>query len=374
MKITIVQGAFFPVPPIRGGAIEKIWFALGKVFVARGHSVTHISRAHEELPDEETIDGVHHLRVPGYDAPRSMLALKFRDLLYTRRAIGLLRRLPRADLVVTNTFWLPLLIRSEKFGRLYVHVARYPKGQMRLYSHAARLQTVSQTIRDTIIAEAPELAPKVSYVPNPVIRAAAPPTPVPRRREILYVGRLHPEKGVQLLIAAFALLTPEQRADWRLVILGPSAASAGGGGEEYEAELHRLAAPVADRVDFIGPIYDPAVLDAYYARASLFVYPSIAEKGETFGVAPLEAMACGCPALVSDLACFREFLVENVNGFRFDHRTSDPARTLAVRLAELLADPAKLAATAPAALAKADEFSAERVSDLYLADFQATLA
>ena len=373
MKITIVQGAFFPVPPIRGGAIEKIWFALGKVFAARGHSVTHISRAFPGLADEETIDGVRHLRVRGHDAPRSMLALKLYDLFYTLRAIAALRRLPRADLVVTNTFWLPLLVRSEKFGRLYVHVARYPKGQMRIYAHAARLQTVSQPIRETIIAEAPELAPKVCCVPNPVIRgsaAVAPPDAPPRRREILYVGRLHPEKGVHLLIEAFARLTPEQRADWRLVILGPAAASAGGGGEEYEGGLRGLAAPVSDRVDFIGPIYDAVALDGYYARASLFVYPSIAEHGETFGLAPLEAMACGCPALVSDLACFQEFLIEDVNGFRFDHRGADPAGTLALKLSALLSAPERLAAAAPAALQRAGEFSVERIATMYLEDFQ----
>jgi len=370
VKITIVQGAFFPVPPIRGGAIEKIWFALGKVFAARGHRVTHISRTFAGLPDEETIDGVRHLRVRGHDAPRSMLALKLYDLFYTLRALAALRRLPRADLVVTNTFWLPLLVRSEKFGRLYVHVARYPKGQMRLYAHAARLQTVSQPIRDTIIAEAPALAPKVSYVPNPVIRATATNLDAPRRREVLYVGRLHPEKGVHLLIEAFARLSSAARADWRLVILGPSAASAGGGGGEYEADLRRLAAPVSDRVDFIGPIYDAVALDGYYARASLFVYPSIAEHGETFGLAPLEAMACGCPALVSDLACFQEFLIEDVNGFRFDHRGADPAGTLALKLSALLSAPERLAAAAPAALQRAGEFSVERIATMYLEDFQ----
>jgi glycosyltransferase involved in cell wall biosynthesis len=374
LKITIVQGAFFPVPPIRGGAIEKIWFALGKVIAARGHEVTHISRTFPDLQDDETIDGVRHLRVRGHDAPSSMLALKCYDLLYTLRALRLLRRLPRADLVVTNTFWLPLLVRSEKFGRLYVHVARYPRGQMRLYGHAARLQTVSQPIRDAIVHETPQLARRVSYVPNPVIRGAANSTTIPRRREVLYVGRLHPEKGVHLLIEAFARMPANARADWRLVIVGPSAASAGGGGEDYESGLRHRAGPLGESVEFVGPIYDATALDEFYSRAALFVYPSLAERGETFGVAPLEAMACGCPALVSDLACFREFLVEDVNGFRFDHRTADPAATLAALLAALLDDPARLAATEPAARRKADEFSVERVADLYLADFQAVLA
>jgi hypothetical protein len=40
MRITIVQGAFLPVPPVLGGAVEKIWFALGKEFASRGHGDT----------------------------------------------------------------------------------------------------------------------------------------------------------------------------------------------------------------------------------------------------------------------------------------------------------------------------------------------
>ena len=35
MKITIVQGAFLPVPPLMGGAVENIWFALGQDFARR---------------------------------------------------------------------------------------------------------------------------------------------------------------------------------------------------------------------------------------------------------------------------------------------------------------------------------------------------
>ena len=54
MKITIVQGAFLPVPPLLGGAVEKCWQALGQEFARRGHQVTHVSRAYGDLPARET--------------------------------------------------------------------------------------------------------------------------------------------------------------------------------------------------------------------------------------------------------------------------------------------------------------------------------
>ena len=65
MKITIVQGAFLPVPPIMGGAVEKVWLRLGQEFAAAGHEVVHVSRTHPQLPTEERIEGVRHVRVRG---------------------------------------------------------------------------------------------------------------------------------------------------------------------------------------------------------------------------------------------------------------------------------------------------------------------
>jgi hypothetical protein len=44
MRITIVQGAFLPVPPLLGGAVEKMWFGLAPEFVRHGHEVVYISR------------------------------------------------------------------------------------------------------------------------------------------------------------------------------------------------------------------------------------------------------------------------------------------------------------------------------------------
>ena len=59
MKITIVQGPFFPVPTAFGGATEKKWFMLGKEFAKKGHEVIHISRAFKDFKSEEIIDDVN---------------------------------------------------------------------------------------------------------------------------------------------------------------------------------------------------------------------------------------------------------------------------------------------------------------------------
>src|SRR5207248_787967 len=202
MRITIVLGAFFPVPPTMGGGVEKVWFALAPEFVKRGHEVAVISRKTANLPRLETLDGVRHLRLDGFDTPRSLIWLKLLDLIYSVRVTSIL---PDADIVVTNTFWLPILLRNPKHGKVYVQVARYPKGQMRFYGRVARLQAPSHAVARAIAAETPSLASKVRVVPNPFPGSTkgTPPSISQREKIILYLGRVHPEKGVHLLINAF---------------------------------------------------------------------------------------------------------------------------------------------------------------------------
>ena len=368
MRITIVQGAFLPVPPVMGGAVEKVWFALGKEFARRGHDVVHVSRRCEGMPLEEIIEGVRHLRVSGFDAPGSLVLLKGLDLIYSLRA---LRVLPEADILVTNTFWLPFLVRSKRYGKLYVHAARYPKGQMRFYAHADRLQTVSHPIKEAIVRDVPHLAAKVRCIPLPLPGAVPAFTLGGREKQILYVGRVHPEKGIALLLDAVALIPEEQLAGWKLVVVGPAESKYGGGGEGYLAELKGRAEKIGTRVVWTGAVFDEERLNTYYRAASLFVYPSLAEKGETFGLAPLEAMAQGCPALVSNLECFRDFIDKDINGFVFDHRSAEPAQTLAGKLQELIGDGKRLAQAAVLAHRKAGEFSLKRVAAQYLEDFEA---
>lgn len=373
MKITIVLGAFFPVPPTMGGGVEKVWFALGPEFVKRGHEVVMVSRRMPDQSREETIDGVRHLRVNGFDTPRSLIWLKFLDLLYSLRVRSIL---PAADILVTNTFWLPLLVRDPQRGRIYVQVARYPKGQMRLYRNAARLQAPSHAVAHAIAEEAPHLREKISVVPNPTSDAISP-GPVPpladREKAILYLGRVHPEKGVHLLVDAFVRGTPAALSDWKLMIVGPTETKFGGGGSEYLSTLQQSAAKAGDRISFAGPIFEPAALERIFRSARLFVYPSLAERGESFGLAPLEAMTHGCAALVSKLDCFGDFIRDGDTGFVFDHRSENPAKSLHEKMEMILGDEGLLARVAESGQRKSGEYSPSRVAELFIADFSSLI-
>jgi glycosyltransferase involved in cell wall biosynthesis len=366
MKITIVLGAFFPVPPIMGGAVEKGWFALAQEFVRRGHDVVQMSRAVPQFPKREMIAGVRHVRVRGFNAPRSLVWLKLLDLIYSLRVRFIL---PAADVIVTNTFWLPLLLRNSIRGKVYVHVARFPKGQMRFYANAARLQAPSQSVANAITAEAPSLANKVSVIPYPrPDDAPRDETPSISEREniILFVGRVHREKGVHLLVDAFSRGKFRQ---WKLVVVGPAESRLGGGGEDYLRDLNARNSESANVV-WRGPLFDETELNRQYRAAKIFVYPSLAERGETFGLAPLEAMAHGCAVLVSDIGCFHDFIADGETGFFFDHRAPDPVATLQQKLGAMIADEASLARVAEAGRGRSKDYALDRVADRFLADFE----
>ena len=377
MRITIVQGAFFPVPTLRGGAVEKYWLALGREFARRGHAVTHISRRCDGLPEREEIDGVKHVRVPGFDQPGGSLKLKWRDLIYSRRAA---RVLPAADILVTNTFWLPLLAIDSSRGLRYVHVARFPKGQFRFYTKAARIQCVSEVVSAGVREQCPALAGRVRTLPSPLPDGAwesAPLADAAREPLVFFAGRIHPEKGLDILADAWA--RPEARkalAGWQLVLAGPWKVEHGGGGEAYRAKLEAILAPVRESVEWTGPLFgaDTAKLHALNRRARLFVYPSVADKGEALPLAPLEAMAGGATGVVSDLRCFDDYLHDGENGLVFDHRAPDAGARLAVALGALAGDSARRARLAAAAWATAGHFRVEEVATRYLNDFESLLS
>jgi glycosyltransferase involved in cell wall biosynthesis len=109
---------------------------------------------------------------------------------------------------------------------------------------------------------------------------------------IFSISTIQPRKNYRRLIQAFTALP----RDYNLVI-------AGGKGWLYEdifAEAERPA--VRGRVKFIGFIPD-GDLPALYSEAAAFAYPSLYEG---FGLPLLEAMACGTPALTSNVSCLPE--------------------------------------------------------------------
>ena len=102
---------------------------------------------------------------------------------------------------------------------------------------------------------------------------------------VLHVGSTEPRKGIEVLVEAAALAAAEE-AGWRLVLAG----SSGFGSEAVET-----AARSSGCCDLLGPVSEGELLDLMRA-AGAFAAPALYEG---FGIAPLEAMACGTPAVIA---------------------------------------------------------------------------
>jgi len=152
------------------------------------------------------------------------------------------------------------------------------------------------------------------------------------------------------------------------VLVGPVKQSEGGGGEDFLRQLQRQLEGLPVR--FEAPVYDPAALAKIYDDADLFVYPSVAESGESFGLAPLEAMARGVVPVVSDLAVFRDYLEPGASGMVFDHRAADADIRLAEVIAELLNNQQRREQMGSLARRTAERFSLREVSNRYLSLFE----
>lgn len=107
---------------------------------------------------------------------------------------------------------------------------------------------------------------------------------------ILFLGRLHRKKGLDLLIPAFAAIH-QLEPNVQLVIVGPE-------NDDYGRTVRKWVTErgLNSSVHFVGPLYGVDVLRAY-VDADVFVLPSYTEN---FGMAVVEAMACALPVVISD--------------------------------------------------------------------------
>ncbi|MBT7406004.1 MAG: glycosyltransferase family 4 protein [Opitutae bacterium] len=367
MKITILQGAFLPVPAIQGGAIEKAWEVLGQAFAVAGHNVTHISKRHSEFPDSEYIGAVHHLRVRGFKSVQNPYLLKLKEFLYVLKVRSIL---PPADILVTHTFWAPLLLPQKKYGKIFVHVGRYPKGQLKFYTKASRFQVPTSAIARAVENEVPNRSDDICILPYPFSWKIDCNSEYSKRpKTILYLGRIHAEKGILALVNAFKNIPLADRKGWKLLIRGPWRAEQGGGGENYLSKINNAIQDCGSQIEIQEPTFSSVELKNELEKARLFVYPSLAEKGETFGLAVLEAMSCGCVPLVSSLECFQDLIVENENGYIFDHRSKDLVRSLSLTLLKSMQGTNQNMVFSSRCLKKAKEFELDRLALQYIGDF-----
>lgn len=125
-------------------------------------------------------------------------------------------------------------------------------------------------------------------------------------RTLLYVGRLEPIKGLEVLLHTMA--TIEEPRNIRLLVIG------GSPGPNPETErLKRLTGElfIREQVDFLGSL-NHDLLPLYYQAADVTVVPSYYES---FGLVALEAMACGTPVVAARVGGLQSMIKNSRNGY-----------------------------------------------------------
>ncbi|HJS29643.1 MAG TPA: glycosyltransferase [Anaerolineales bacterium] len=154
---------------------------------------------------------------------------------------------------------------------------------------------------------------------------------------LLFVGRIEPLKGIDVLIRALAIMREAGFfADNGvcLAIIGGDPGDNNGRKTEEMARLQELSreAEVSDKIIFLGK-QSQDDLPYYYSAADIVVVPS---QYESFGMVALEAMACGTPVVASQVGGLAFLVQDGLTGY---HVPGDDPLALAQKLMELIADP-----------------------------------
>lgn len=292
-----------------------------------------------EEPGERDLDGVVHrrfqhdlARVPIVGPVRLSRAL---DRALQDRASG------GTDILHTHGLWLAPNVypahAARAAGKAFVLSPRgmlgpaalaFSRGrkqvfwalfQRRALAGAAFIHATSESELDEIRAMG--LTNPVAVIPNGVDVPAPKPFEAREERIALSLGRIHPKKGLDRLIAAWAM-AGDATARWKLRIVGPDD---DGHGEDLRGQIARLG---LTNVEIAGPVFGDDKLAAL-RQASLFILPTL---NENFALTVAESLAAGTPVISTKGAPWAGLTQEGC-GWWIDHGEAAMAQTLGQALA-----------------------------------------
>jgi glycosyltransferase involved in cell wall biosynthesis len=319
MRVLLAPSAYHP----QVGGIEELTRQLALALQTRGHeTVVLTNRWPDGLIESEVIGGVAvkrlrfplpAMRLPALmrfiiEAPPAAWAVAHHVRDWRAEVVHVIGAGPQSAYfgMLANRLGAPLVLTTQ--GELsfdahdvFEHSATLRVGLRRTVRQARVVTACSAyALRDLDAFVSPTCPSMV--IPNgvdPAEFAGADAAESDLGRYVLGVGRLVPQKGFDLLIDAFATT---ELAGMNLVI-------AGDGYERGALARRAVARGIADRVHLLGTV-DRSRLPTLMRGAHAFALPS---RGEPFGIALLEAMAAGVPAVATAAGGVPEFATDEMN-------------------------------------------------------------
>lgn len=259
---------------------------------------------------------------------------------------ALLRLLAREKFDILHAHWLipqglvavaarllshrtPALLCTAHGSDLYGLRGRLFSALKRLVMRRSDAVTVvSQAMKEHAVAlgAEPEKISVISMGVDTVNTFTPAEYPVRSDNELLFVGRLTAQKGLESLVRTLPQVV-NACPNTILTVIGC-------GPQEEPLRALSKALGVARNVSFLGAVANEN-LPELYRRAYILVFPSATDEG--FGLVCVEALACECPVIASDLPAVRGLILNGETGLLFKRGDSDE---LAHKILALLADPA----------------------------------
>jgi len=216
---------------------------------------------------------------------------------------------------------LALLKMQSRAGEM--EQAERPVVEAEVMATADRIIAFSPHERDAMVRLYGADASRVSLVPCGVDLSVFRPLDRKMARErlglngdkiLLYVGRVEPLKGLELLVETAAQIDSEEGV--RVMVVG---ADVNGNGEIDRVKLLAKERDLEDQIDFVGQV-DHNELPLYYNAADVCVVPSYYES---FGLVALEAMACGIPVVAARVGGLSTIIQHGSTGYLKPWRCPD---------------------------------------------------
>ncbi|NQU17503.1 MAG: glycosyltransferase family 4 protein [Candidatus Saganbacteria bacterium] len=345
MKILMLTPFFYP----HTGGTEKYVKDLSTELVKKGHEVTVISNnvpRSKNAPAEEMMNGFKVIRLPAIDVAYCPVTASFRremcegfDIVHCHApAVSFVRAVAgKIKAPVMVTFHCDVLMFDKFIG---VPIPGFLKSAFNslMSAHAKffvkRADGVLAT-SESYAAGSPVLRSVPHYVApigvhyenfDPIIEKLKISEKTKNKNQIVFVGRLAANKGVDYLIRAIPLII-RKFPKLKVLICGE--------GEEkphLESLIKRFG--VADNVEFHGVLTLEKLVE-YYSNSICFVLPSI-NSLEAFGIVQLEAMACRTAVVASNIRGVNSVIDQGKAGYIAE--PFDP-KDLAEKIMKVLSDP-----------------------------------
>lgn len=140
----------------------------------------------------------------------------------------------------------------------------------------------------------------------------------PRKNDFLFIGRLIDSKGILFLLECMKALSQQGRTSWTLSIVGH-------GTLEKNIIQFIRENKLENNISLLGSI-EHNKLNQIYNQHKIFIAPALIPEG--LGLTTIEAMACGCIPIVTDIPALNEVVINNYSGYTFPKKNKEALMTI----------------------------------------------